>query len=266
MFEGLEHTDTSIFDGSGTVSNNDLTRSRRGVESHTPVRIEDEQTLRALEGYPATGQDNRELPDGEQTRTSISAAEVLDDGEASDDEDDGLTAHLISFDVEATENPQDAPGPLSTEVENSETRDTPAGSWSAELRSAHEPKSMETKYHVTGITMLPTILATEGFRELISGVLTIPVEAIMVRAIGRLYRKSLGLDVSDMYELFDFRSMLPAAENIFGAIALQMVFTGVVWASYTYVICPSTVQQKGGKDDSPVGAFGILGPPESLDY
>jgi hypothetical protein len=135
----------------------------------------------------------------------------------SSDEEDGETAHatLISFDVEATESMDNSLGP-----------------WSAELRSANEPKpSKEVRYRVTGLTLVPTILATEGLREVVVGVLVMPLEAVMVRVIARAYRQSAGLGVSDIYQLGEH---VPAFENLFSAFALQLAMTGVVWAGFTY--------------------------------
>ena len=166
-------------------------------------RGEDEPTLRALEGLPALDRHEYQSRqnDGEQDTT--------------DDDDDEMTQEtLISFDVEATE-----------AVESSR------GTWSAELRSANEPKqSDDIKYRVTGLTMLPTILATEGLREVVAGVMVMPLEAVMVRIIGRAYRESAGLGMEDMY------SVTPAIRgfgNLFSALAIQLVATGVMWAGFT---------------------------------
>jgi hypothetical protein len=169
-------------------------------------RGEDEPTLRALEGLPALDRHEYQSRqnDGEQDTT--------------DDDDDEMTQEtLISFDVEATE-----------AVESSR------GTWSAELRSANEPKqSDDIKYRVTGLTMLPTILATEGLREVVAGVMVMPLEAVMVRIIGRTYRESAGLGMEDMY------SVTPAIRgfgNLFSALAIQLVATGVMWAGFTFGI------------------------------
>ena len=163
---------------------------------------EDEATLRALEGRPAS--------DSELRMRHADTDSVLSDDE------DGEMAHatLISFDVEATE-----------AVENS------LGTWSAELRSANEPKPpVNVEYRVTGLTMLPTFLATEGLRETICAILVLPVEAAMVRVLGRAYRQSAGLGVSD---LFSVRDRLPRIANLYGAFILQLSVTGVVWVGFT---------------------------------
>jgi hypothetical protein len=172
------------------------------------VRAEDPSTLRALEGRLATE------PEIEAPRGRAEAVFEMEQ-DSSDDEDAELAqATLISFDVEATES-----------IDNS------LGTWSAELRSANEVKpSKDVKYRVTGLTLLPTILATEGLREVVAGVLIMPLEAVMVRVIARAYRQSAGLGTSDIYRL---RELVPAFETLFSAFTLQLAVTGMVWAGLT---------------------------------
>ena len=180
----------------------------RDVAPNATVRAEDPPTLRALEGRPATEPQNEVQPG----RTEA----VFEIEHDSSDEEDGEMAQatLISFDVEATE-----------------SMDNSLGSWSAELRSANEPRlSQDVKYRVTGLTLLPTIMATEGLREVIAGILVMPLEAVMVRIIARAYRQSAGLSTSDIYRL---RELVPAFETLFSAFTLQLAVTGVVWAGFS---------------------------------
>ena len=174
-------------------------------------RTEDGPTLRALEG----------LPDLDRTETRTRPVERDSDSSADDAE---LThATLISFDVEANDGePQDP------------AIEAALGHWSAELRSANEPPTDERKYHVTGLTMLPTIMATEGLREIAAGIVVMPIEALMVRSIGRLYRTRLGLGVDDMYSWWS-PVRFPGFRSICWALALQLGITGVVWAGFTVV-------------------------------
>jgi hypothetical protein len=176
---------------------------------------EDAPTLRALEGRPAL--EVREEREEERMRLLSMSMEQRD--ESTDDEDEEMhQAALISFDVEATD-----------------ASPNTAGSWSAELRSANEMKpSNDVNYRVTGLTMLPTILATEGIREIVAGILVMPLEAVMVRIIGRAYQRSAGLSVSNLYDLYSFRDLVPAYGNLFGAFAIQVVVTGAVWAGFTF--------------------------------
>lgn len=200
-------------------------QERVGVESS--YRGEDESTLRALEGLPALERaETRNRPNEGPRDTS------------DDEETEVAQAAIISFDVEATEN-----------VEPS------LGSWSAELRSANEPKPSEVvSYKVTGLTMLPTILATEGLREAAAGLLVLPLEAIMVRLIGRAFRKAGGLGVEDLWEILPSPTSFGFA-NIISAVGIQVIFTGVVWAGFTFSTYVYTQQRalsedKVQKDDS----------------
>jgi hypothetical protein len=173
----------------------------RPTDDRSRYRSADEPTLRALEGLPAL----------ERTETRVRQNEQ--DQDSSDDEEEELTqATLISFDVEATD-----------VVESS------LGTWSAELRSANEPKpSQGLKYRVTGLTMLPPIMATEGLREIAAGIIVMPLEALMVRVIGRAYRASAGLEMEDM-----FVWGVPSMGNLLAALAVQLVVTGVIWSGFT---------------------------------
>ncbi|KAG4434398.1 hypothetical protein IFR05_010131 [Cadophora sp. M221] len=185
-------TGESVFSG--------LTISAPTMEYDSPDRVQerpfytsDEPTLRALEGLPTLDRQHRD---------------------ESSDEDEMAHATLISFDVEATE-----------PVENA------TGTWSAELRSANEPKpSEDVKYRVTGLTMLPTFMATEGLREILASIVVMPLEAVMVRFIGRAYRASAGLPMDDIYPT---RFVVRGVQNILSVLTMQLVVTGVTWAGFT---------------------------------
>jgi hypothetical protein len=179
-------------------------RDRRSDESGL-YRGEDEPTLRALEGLPTL----------ERTDTRSRRSET--GGGTTDDEDGEMAqATLISFDVEATE-----------AVEPS------LGMWSAELRSANGPRPPEdAKYRVTGLTMLPPIMATEGLREVAAGIVVLPLEALMVRMIGSAYRTSGGMAIDDLFpNSFSLKGV--SFGNIFSAFNIQLAVTGVVWAGFT---------------------------------
>lgn len=193
-------------------------RSSRG----TP-RAEDALTLRTLEGRSAVGTPDRT---GNETNQ--------EDHEASEGEDEAEVNHatLVSFDVEATE-----------------SVDAANGSWSAELRSANDSRQPKiAKYRVSGITLLPTIMATEGIKELASSVIALPLEYVMVRvrssqlfcprsyaescppqAIARAYGRKgvLALSLSD----FSQRNA-----PVLSAFAIQFICTGVVWAGFTAAV------------------------------
>lgn len=175
-------------------------------EQSQPRRGADEPTLRALEGRPA------------MDRGDSRAQQTDFEPESSDDEDGEIThATLISFDVEATDAVENSIGPM--------------GSWSAELRSANDPKpSTMVSFRFTALTMLPPFLAAEGLSEIVAGIILLPFEAAMVRIIGRAYRRSGGLGVSDLYDVFD---KIPSFGKMFSAFAVQLVVAGVVWIGTT---------------------------------
>lgn len=172
----------------------------------TRPRGADEQTLRALEGRP------------QSSRSSSQPQQAEDEADTSEDEEPE-TAHatLISFDVEATDAMENAMGSN--------------GSWSAELRSANEPKpSSRIAYRITALTMLPPFLAAEGLSEIGAGIILLPLEAMMVRYIGRAYRASAGLGAFDLYAIID-RS--PGLEKLFSVFAIQLALAGGIWAVTT---------------------------------
>ena len=78
--------------------------------------------------------------------------------------------------------------------------------------------------------MLPTFMATEGLREIIAGIVVMPLEAVMVRLIGRAYRASAGLPMDDMYPT---GFVVRGVQNILSVLTMQLIVTGVTWAGFT---------------------------------
>lgn len=189
MFAGLELSPSAMeYD----------TTDRPATQETTAIR-EDLETLRALEGRPPTDDDLLQVEQREiQVSTEIAPSESSDEGEWTGPQ----TA--FSLDVEANLNTS-----------------TSGGMWSAELRSASDPKDTTTKYRVTGLTMLPTILAAEGLREIVVSILLVPVEAYMIRVIGQSYLLSAGASTSKLYFATDLKSLIPLGGNLFGAYAVQ---------------------------------------------
>jgi hypothetical protein len=194
--------DSSMFSGMAiSAPTMEYDTPDRPFDDRTVFRSEDEPTLRALEGLPVSDQ--------------MGPTRNEPDHASSDEEEDNTPTTLISFDVEEAEN----------RVENTQ------GTWSAELRSAQEePKVSPTvKYRITGLTMLPPIMATEGLRDVFAGILVTPIEALMVRVIGRAYRVSAGLPVTEIYEI---NTGIYGLGNILSALTLQLAITGIVWAGF----------------------------------
>jgi len=148
-------------------------------------------TLQALEGRPPNRDDSSDEDDHEMSQQT-----------------------LITFDVEATE-----------------MTEATMGTWSAELRSANEPPPKEPVYRITALTMLPPFLAAEGLSTVVAGILVLPLEALMVRTVGRGYRRSAGLGTGDLF----MGAMIPwhALINIFAVHAVELTFTGAIWAAFT---------------------------------
>ncbi|KAI6248026.1 hypothetical protein HI914_03256 [Erysiphe necator] len=135
--------------------------------------------------------------------------------DGSDAEDDEMNhAQLISFDVEPTE-----------------SADTSRGPWSAELRSSNEPKtSGVARYRVTGLTLLPYILATEVLTDAICDILFLPLEAFTVRVIGAAYQASAGKISNNQFEI----GLRPRGlVNLIVTWTWQVTITGFIWAGFT---------------------------------
>lgn len=186
---------------------------RRRSEAHR-IREAPEETspLRPVDG---------QLPDTPVEavrRQSIFSSR--DDDFASDDEDmGGVSATLISFDVEA-----------------SDATDAPAGLWSAELRPsvAQESTRLMPLYLNTTLTRLSPMVACDIFTETISRLLVIPYECVALRLIARTFRLRSGLPVDDIYVSNLFNGWnLTAITNFFGAEFLHFALLGELWGVFT---------------------------------
>ncbi|ESZ94623.1 hypothetical protein SBOR_5034 [Sclerotinia borealis F-4128] len=196
-------------------------------EEHGPIRGGEEDTLRALEGLPAL--ERTEPRSRRHTNASISV-----------DEDEDARPTLISFDVDHASTPVEPSSGL--------------GTWSAELRSANDPgESKDIKYRKTGLTMLPTILAAQGFRDLAASILTTPLEAMMLRIVGRTYGNKVGISLADFYEI---GFQMPSLKLLISSWAFQFIVTGIVWTGFTLVIEHYTDDKKVVKQSKPAPVGG----------
>jgi hypothetical protein len=127
---------------------------------------------------------------------------------------------LISFDVEATDEPVEA-----------------MGSYSAELRNANyadAPKPAGKMYNVTAMSLLPAHLA-DGLSVLLAAAITSPLEMITVRAIGQSWRRNLSLGSSDMFPILSkkgSRISWMGTGNIVALFATDLLITGILWGVY----------------------------------
>ncbi|KAH6689613.1 hypothetical protein F5X68DRAFT_204052 [Plectosphaerella plurivora] len=145
----------------------------------------------------------------------------------SDDEDEaGISATLISFDVEATD-----------------ATDAPPGLWSAELRPSAGAEGGGSGsggpvappiYIDTMLTRLPACLASDIFTVITSYVVVAPYEAMALRLVARSYRQSMGLPFGDIYEPNIFHSITwRGALNFVGIEFLHLSIAGELWAMVT---------------------------------
>ncbi|KAG8407268.1 hypothetical protein J3458_020758 [Metarhizium acridum] len=143
----------------------------------------------------------------------------------SDDEDnEGVSATLISFDVEA-----------------SESQDAPPGLWSAELRpsagsDSRSNESQQPVYLDTLLTQMPAAMATLMLADAITRVLMAPYEATALRLVARSFRSRQGLPCWDIYNanmLSGFTST--ALVNFLGTELLHITFASEAWAIITCV-------------------------------
>ncbi|KYK61546.1 hypothetical protein DCS_02688 [Drechmeria coniospora] len=147
-----------------------------------------------------------------------------DDYATDDDENEGVTATLISFDVEATE-----------------SNEAPAGLWSAELRPSAAPdtrpnSSITPEYLDTLLTRLPALVGVQLFTNAALRILMVPYEATALRLVSRtwLLRQGIGCDAMRCANLFSGLS-LTSVVNLIGCEMLHLVLCGEVWALFTAI-------------------------------
>ncbi|ODA79805.1 hypothetical protein RJ55_05401 [Drechmeria coniospora] len=147
-----------------------------------------------------------------------------DDYATDDDENEGVTATLISFDVEATE-----------------SNEAPAGLWSAELRPSAAPdtrpnSSIPPEYLDTLLTRLPALVGVQLFTNAALRILMVPYEATALRLVSRtwLLRQGIGCDAMRCANLFSGLS-LTSVVNLIGCEMLHLVLCGEVWALFTAI-------------------------------
>jgi hypothetical protein len=140
-----------------------------------------------------TGSSSRPAPSeaGTSSRPSRRRSTISSRGEddpSDDDEAEGVSATLISFDVEATE-----------------SSDVPTGSWSAELRPnvVADPRtaSATKDYADNWLTRFVPMALAQHYGYFAAKLLFAPATALTLRAVARSHRVRHGLPVSDMWAL-----------------------------------------------------------------
>ncbi|WYZ38590.1 hypothetical protein EsH8_III_000504 [Colletotrichum jinshuiense] len=190
---------------------------RQQPESLSEVREED--ILHEI--HPEVGPGVSEATPVQAVRRPSAFSARGDDYGSDDEEDGGVSATLISFDVEATD-----------------STDAPPGLWSAELRPSTGPESgyghTSVQYMDTMLTRLPACLASDIFTVISGYVLVSPYEAVALRLVARSYRLRMGLPVFDIYDTNIFSGMtLRSVTNFLGLEFLHLVIAGELWALIT---------------------------------
>ncbi|RCI17133.1 hypothetical protein L249_2105 [Ophiocordyceps polyrhachis-furcata BCC 54312] len=147
-----------------------------------------------------------------------------DDYASDEDENEGVSTTLISFDVEATD-----------------TSDAPPGLWSAELRPSMASDSrtsvvLPILYLDTRLTQIPVWMAYRIFGTSLDRLMVAPFEAIAFRLAARQSRLQQGLSCADIFTT-DLTSGLSLtwAVNFFATELLHMALCGEVWAVFTAI-------------------------------
>lgn len=171
-----------------------------------------------------------------------------DDGGSDDEDNEGISRTLISFDVEATE-----------------SSDAPVGLWSAELRPSlgNDPRQVagqQPVYIDTALTQLPAAIASHIFTDAVSAILTAPYEAMALRLVARTLRIQRGLPFSDIYNISLFSGLSwTFAINLVGVELLHLILSGEVWAAFTTIsqyYHMSEEEWKKEEEDSNAGRLG----------
>ncbi|KAL7903428.1 hypothetical protein HDV63DRAFT_364000 [Trichoderma sp. SZMC 28014] len=155
-------------------------------------------------------------------RPSIFSARGDDYG--SDEEDnDGIRATLISFDVEATE-----------------STDAPQGLWSAELRpsvantDSRGSISCQPIYLDTLLTQIPALLASHMLSNSITRLLMTPYDATALRLVARAYCLRNGLPCDDICQTNLLSGLSwTSAMNYLWTEFIHLLLNTEVWAVFT---------------------------------
>ena len=153
-------------------------------------------------------------------RQSVFSTAGGDEFVGSDEEDNEIiSATLVSFDVEATE-----------------ATDMPQGLWSAELRLADSRPSgaVATTYLSTMLTRMPVLMATRIITESLLRLFITPWEAMSLRIATRAFCIHRGLPITDIFAP-SFLSGLNSTwlVNYLGEELLHFALSGEVWSMFS---------------------------------
>ncbi|KAJ4008594.1 hypothetical protein NW752_009712 [Fusarium irregulare] len=185
-------------------------RNRSSIDDVSPIR-------------PVDGQMPSDTGPVEAVRRPSTFSARGDDYASDEEDNEGVSATLISFDVEAT----------------AETNEAPPGLWSAELRPSVDARGAiipTTTYCDTMLTQLPPLIASHIFADAVLRLATAPWEATALRLIAGTFRQRLGLSAHDICGINLLGEInLTFAINFLGSQVLHLAVCGEVWAAFTAV-------------------------------
>ncbi|KAH6987617.1 hypothetical protein BKA56DRAFT_669239 [Ilyonectria sp. MPI-CAGE-AT-0026] len=194
---------------------NDSSRRRRSEPHQIREAGDDVSPLRAVDG---------QLPDTpvEAVRRQSTFSARGDDYASDEEEMEGVSATLISFDVEA-----------------SESTEAPAGLWSAELRpsvasDANTVANSQPLYLDTMLTRLSPLMASHIFTDAVTRILMSPYEATALRLIARTFCLRRGLPCDEICNVNLLSGLnLTTLINFLGIEVLHLTISGEVWGAFT---------------------------------
>ncbi|KAJ4268325.1 hypothetical protein NW762_002388 [Fusarium torreyae] len=188
----------------------DHRRSRSAIEDVSPIR-------------PIDGQMPSDTGPVEAVRRPSTFSARGDDYVSDEEDNEGVSATLISFDVEAT----------------AESSEAPPGLWSAELRPSVDARGAllpTTTYCDTMLTQLPPLIASHIFADAVLRLATAPWEAAALRLVARTFRRRLGLPVNDIGGINLLGELNTTfAINFLGSQVLHLALCGEIWAAFTTI-------------------------------
>ncbi|PTD09789.1 hypothetical protein FCULG_00008588 [Fusarium culmorum] len=185
-------------------------RNRSTVEDVSPIR-------------PIDGQMPSDTGPVEAVRRPSTFSARGDDYASDEEDNEAVSATLISFDVEAT----------------AETSEAPPGLWSAELRPSVDARGAvmpTTTYCDTMLTQIPPLIASHVFADAVLRLAIAPWEATALRLVAGTFRQRFGLPTHDICGINLLgESNLVFAINFLGSQVLHLAVCGEIWATFTAI-------------------------------
>lgn len=215
-----------------------------GAESQAPA-VEDDTGEDSSPWDPDEGPNSGDAGQSAR-RQSVFSALGADDYGSDEDENEVVSATLISFDVEATE-----------------SADVPQGLWSAELRPsvATDPRATSAppiRYFSTMLRRMPSAMAAKIFNDSLLRLIIAPYETIALRRLAKIFclRRGLpygGLLSTNLFDGFNWTWIV----NVLGTEFFHLFLTGEVLAffmSASYFFYETEEEWKK-HDDRELGAW-----------